>query len=217
MKKSSRIILLLGLAAVGTAVRAGDHDSEFGELGRAIRLEPKLQAGFGFDFRIDDLNKYSYVPSVTGRFYYFFHPVVALRAGVAFNSLTKLNNRASYHTLAADVGLRFNAREPHLIPFLETGFTFPVYWGIDQGFEYTDFQPGLRFAAGLSIGVNSDMAFDFAISQVLNQMPETEVYPMSSSIGATAPCPIGMYCRPWRNPRGAYNSTRLEFTVRMGL
>jgi len=217
MRKSFRIIAFLGLVAFGTAVRAGEHNNEFGEIGRAVRLEPRLQAGFGFDFRIDDLNKYSYVPSVTGRFYYFFHPIVALRAGVAFNSFTKLNYGASYHTLTTDVGIRFNARETHLIPFLETGFTFPVYWGIDQGFEYTDLQPGMRFAAGLSIGVTSDMAFDFAISQILNQMPQSEVYYVSAPVDPDVDCPVGMYCHPWRNPRGAYNSTQIEFAVRMGL
>jgi hypothetical protein len=216
MKKSMQIIALLGLVGLGAPVIAEDGNSEFGELGRAIRLEPKLQAGFGFDFRIDDLDNYSYVPSVTGRFYYFFHPVVALRAGLTFNSLTRLNYGASYHTLATDVGLRFNARETRLIPFLETGFTFPLYWGIDRGFEYTDFQPGVRFAVGLSIGVTSDMAFDFAVSQILNQMPRSEIYPMSP-VGPDAACPLGLYCRPQGNPRGAYNSTQVEFAVRMGL
>lgn len=214
MKSAGTIGVAVGLIlALVSSAFAGSSDDGFVDGFRPVRSEPRLQAGFGFDFRIDDLDRYRYVPSVSGRFYYFFHQLVAMRAGLTFNSLTKLNGGTSYHTLALDFGLRVNLEETGISPFMESGFWLPVYWGVDRGWEYTDFQPGLRFALGLSVAASDRIAFDFSLGQVLNHISGREMLPLMPPVDPYRP-----FIWPYRkHPTGAYNATRLEFVVRIGL
>lgn len=202
---------------LATGASADDFSDDFADEYRPVRQEPRLQVAFGFGFRVDDLNQYRYVPSVSGRLYFFFHRMVALRTGLVYNSLTKLNSSTSYRTLALDVGLRVNARETTVIPFIETGLWLPIYWGTQYGRDYTDYQPGLRFAIGLSFAANETMAFDLIVSQVLNHVFQYRDMVMSSPPFGNAPCRIGENCFPRDNPTGAYNATRFEFVVRIRL
>ncbi|MEW5795469.1 MAG: hypothetical protein AB1772_03825 [Candidatus Zixiibacteriota bacterium] len=202
--------LFMGMLAGSVAAQSTD---EFGTSGRGSRREPPLQIGIGIDFRVDDLDRYTYVPSVAGRVYYFFHPIVALRAGVAHNSVTRLGKSASFHTVAFDLGLHINARVRVVIPYLETGFWLPIHWGTNTGREFSGFRPGLRFAVGISVGVTTDVALDFSLAQVLNHISVPRDH-----VVLLPPSPHEFIVGPYSpEPEGEYNPAIAEFVVRIGL
>jgi hypothetical protein len=100
------------------------------------------------------------------------------------------------------------------VPFLETGFSFPYYWGINSGYEYVDFHPGVKIGAGLAWRVSKTLAFDFSVNQIINSWRTRYYY----ALGVPAPCPLGVECPPLRQePDGAYNPTLMEFVARFGL
>ena len=146
----------------------GDQSDDFAQDIQRSKTEPVYQVGMMVGFRLDDLNKYTYVPSIGGNFYYFFHPMVALHGGLRYNSLTRLDPGTSYHTVVGDVGLRVNTNQAQVVPFLETGFSFPYHWGVNRGYEYVDFHPGVRIGAGLAWRVSKTLAFDLSVIQTVN-------------------------------------------------
>lgn len=192
-------------------------DDELNRSERPTRKESRLQVGIGGNFRIDNPDKQSYVPSVAARMYYFFHPIVAVRTGLEYNALTRLGNEFHYHTLALSIGLRINAREKYLIPFLEGGLWLPLHWGTSRGTGYTDFQPGLRFAAGLSIGISRKVALDFCVAQIFNHIetPRTSFAPPPGA-STYPPLTAGDSHRAFLEPEEIYNPATAEFVVRIG-
>jgi hypothetical protein len=201
------------LTVIGATV-FGDQLDDFAQDIQRARTEPVYQAGVSVGFRLDDLNEYTYVPSVGGNFYYFFHPMVALHGGLSYNSLTRLTSGTSYHSVVGDIGLRVNTNQAQVAPFLETGFSFPYYWGVNRGYEYVDFHPGLRIGAGLAWRVSKTLTFDLSVIQTVNHW-RTEI---DEILGVPADCPLGMDCPPLRQePEGAYNPTLMELVVRFGL
>lgn len=201
----SVVLLICGIAV------AGEASAEFNDSGYYDRAEAKYQIGLTTDFRLDGLGENSYVPSLGGRFYYFFHPTVALCAGMTHNSFTRLSTPTGYHTVAADVALRFNFPKAHVTPYLETGLWLPYFWGVDQGYAYDDFHPGARFAGGLSVVMAQGVVLDLSVSQVVNHLKNEIIW--------TSPMPpygSGSF-RPFHDPYGAYNETRVELGVRFGL
>ena len=203
---------LLLLTMMGATVCGGQLDNFAGDVQR-VRTEPVYQAGMLVGFRLDDLDKYTYVPSVGGNFYYFFHPMVAIRTGFAYNSLTRLTPGTSYHTFVGEVGLRVNTSRTPVVPFLEAGLSFPYVWGVNRGYEYVDFQPGVKISAGLSWRASKAIAFDLSVNQIINHWRSRDVV-----LTEPAPCPPGVECSPLRQePDGAYNPTLLELVARFGL
>jgi len=143
--------------------------------------------------------------------------MIALRAGLAHNSLTRLTRDVSYHMVVGDVGLRVNTSQTRVIPFLETGFSFPYVWGVNRGYEYADFQPGAHIGAGLSLRVSKSVAFDLSVNQIINRWNDYSELTNPGSL-QSAPCPLGENCPPTRTePTGAFNPTLLELAVRFGL
>ena len=215
MKKHVMWQLPVLLLTVMGATVFGDQLDDFAQDVQRARTEPVYQAGVIVGFRLDDLDKYTYVPTVGVNFYYFFDMLVALRAGFAYNSLTRLGPGTSYHTVVSDIGLRANASNAPVVPFLEFGFSFPYYWGVDRGYEYVDFQPGLKICAGLTWRVSKTIAFDLSAYQIINHWPDEIVTAPSNP---SAPCPPGVECSPLRQePDGVYNPTLLELVARFGL
>ena len=199
----------LALLIGGIAV-AGEASNEFNDSGDHVRAETKYQIGLTTDFRLDGLGENSYVPSLGGRFYYFFSPEMALCAGVTYNSFTRLSTPTSYQTVAADVALRFNFPKALVTPYLETGLWLPYFWGVNRGYAYDDFHPGARFAGGLSFAMSQGVSLDLSVSQVVNHLNEEIIF--------TSPPPfVDGAIRPCHDPYGAYNETRVELGVRLAI
>ncbi|MCX6835490.1 MAG: hypothetical protein NTW07_10220 [candidate division Zixibacteria bacterium] len=214
MKPTKRLLPISGLVMLTTISAISADTINHGEFRKTEnRTQPTYQVGMLAGFRLDDLDRYTYVPSVGGDFYYFFRPTMALKAGFAHNSLTKLTPGTSYHTFVGEVGLRVNTSQTPVVPFLETGLSFPYHWGVNRGYGYVDFQPGVRVGAGLAWRVSEKLAFDFSVNQIINSWHSRDV-----ELTAPAPCPLGMDCPPLRQePDGAYNPTLLELAARFGL
>ena len=217
MQKHVTLLLPTLLLAVMSSA-FGDSFDDYGQAEQGMRTESVFQAGIITSYRLDDLNKYDYVPSLGGQLYYFFHPMVALRAGFSHNSLTRLSRDVSYHSIVADIGMRVNTSHTRVVPFLETGFSFPYVWGVNRGYEYADLQPGALVGAGLSLRVSKSLAFDLSILHIINRLnTQIDFLPMPGEFGY-APCPPGEDCPPLRSqPTGAFNPTLLELVVRFGL
>lgn len=218
MKKHSLWQIWVLLPTVLATTALGDKYDDFRRTDEGTRNEPVFQTGLLVGYRLDDQNKYTYVPSIGGHFYYFFHPMVALHAGIGHTSLTRLTPGISYHTVVADVGMRVNAGYASVFPFLETGLSFPYHWGVNRGYEYVDFQPGVRIGAGLSWRASQTLAFDLTVSQIVNHWRSEIVALAVPVVTEISPCPLGADCPPARHePDGAFNPTLLEFVVRFGL
>ena len=211
-------VLLPTLVLAMMSSTFGDSLDDFGQADRSARIEPVYQVGMMVSYRLDDLNNYDYVPSVGGQFYYFFHPMIALRAGFSHNSLTRLSREVSYHSFVGDVALRVNTNQSRVVPYLETGFSFPYVWGVNRGYEYTDFQPGAQIGVGLSFRVSKTLALDLSVNQIINRWSTSVDAVMAPGFIEVAPCPLGVDCPPMRSePTGAFNPALLELVFRLGL
>jgi hypothetical protein len=203
------LAVLAGSVAPSTPILAEDFSTEFRGDDPSAGSGPKWSVGVGTDYRLDDPEYHDYVPSECVQLYYRLASTLHLRLGFLHNSLTRLSSETCYHTVAADLGLRFHFDHSWATPYIESGFWMPYYWGVDDGHKYDDYHPGLRVAAGLSFRLSSSVRLNMGCSQVLN-------YIRQDYIVATPIPPIGggYYFRD--APTGAYNEARFEAGICFG-